>query len=147
LREYLFVAGALKRTLAWCAAQIRCFIRSLTFKEHDMMMLTTNAKPTMGFTPAIPAPLFDAWAGAAGVYRDAMQASAQQWVLSSANIIQEHTLRAIINASQSCADALAKNAMTMQQKSMERMMDANQKVAGMMGQALTDMWMGNKRTR
>jgi hypothetical protein len=111
-----------------------------------MMMLTTNTKPTMGFTPTIPAPLFNAWAGAAGVYRDAMQASAQQWVLSSANIIQEHTLRAIINASQSCADALAKNAMTMQQKSMERMMDANQKAAGLMGQALTDMWMGNKRT-
>jgi hypothetical protein len=122
------------------------FIRLLTFKEHDMMMLTTNMKPTTGFTPSLPAPMFDAWAGVAGVYRDAMQASAQQWVLSSANIIQEHTLRAVINASQSCADALAKNAMTMQQKSMERLVDANQKAAGMMGQAFTDMWMGGKRT-
>lgn len=110
-----------------------------------MMMLTTNMTPA--FTPSTPVPLFDAWTGAAGVYRDAMQASAQQWVLSSANIIQEHTLRAIINASQSCADALAKNAMTMQQKSMERLMDANQKAAGMMGQAFTDMWMGGKRAR
>lgn len=98
-----------------------------------MMMLTKNMNPAMAFTPSMPVPLFDAWTGAANVYRDAMQASAQQWVLSSANIIQEHTLRAIINASQSCADALAKNAMTMQQKSMERLMDANQKAAGMMG--------------
>jgi len=104
-----------------------------------MMMLTTNF-------PAMPAPMFDAWTGAAKVYRDAMQASAQQWVLSSANIIREHTLRAIINASQSCADALAKNAMAMQQKSMERLMDANQKATGMMGQAFTDMWMGSKAT-
>jgi len=111
-----------------------------------MMMLTKNMNPAMAFTPSMPAPLFDAWTGAANVYRDAMQASAQQWVLSSANIIQEHTLRAIINASQSCADALAKNAMTMQQKSMERLMDANQKAAGMMGQAMTDMWMGGKRS-
>lgn len=127
---------------------VRCtirFIRSLTFQEHDMMMLT-NTKPGMAFTPSMPAPLLDAWTGAAGLYRDAMQASAQQWVLSSANIVQEHTLRAIINASQSCADALAKNTMTMQQKSMERMMEANQKAAGMMGQAITDMWMGGKRT-
>jgi hypothetical protein len=110
----------------------------LTSQEHDMMMLTTNL-------PTMPSPLFHAWSGVGNLYRDAMQASAQQWVLSSANIIQEHTLRAVINASQSCADALAKNAMTMQQKSMERLMDANQKAAGMMGQAMTDMWMG-KRT-
>jgi hypothetical protein len=97
------------------------------------MMMFTN------FNPA----LFDAWSGVAGVYETAMKASMQQWVMSSASIIQEHTLRAFMEASKSCADALAKNAMSMQQKSMERFVDANQKAVGMVGKAFTEAWMGS----
>lgn len=56
-------------------------------------------------------------------------------------VIQEQMLRAFISASQSCADALAKNAMVVQRQSMERFAVANGKVVGLMGQALTQVWM------
>ncbi len=107
--------------------------------------MNANAFPQVTFTPVPPTPFFDAWAGIANVYRDAMQSSAQQWITSSAGIIQEHTLRAFINASQACADALARNAMSQQQKSMERLVDANQKAVGLIGQAMTQAWMGTMR--
>jgi hypothetical protein len=102
-----------------------------------------NFKPGTTFTPAVPNAIFDTWSGIAGLYQNAAQASAQQWVTSSANIIQQHTMQAFINASQACAQALAKNAVSMQQKSMERLVDANQKAAGMMGKAVTDAWVGS----
>jgi hypothetical protein len=74
-----------------------------------------------------------------------MQASMQQLLLSSANIIQEHTLRAFMEAAQACADALAKNALSVQQQSMERFADANQKAVGMMGSAF-DSWTAQAQT-
>jgi len=109
------------------------------------MMMFSNFNPASVFTPAVPKAFFDTWSGVAGVYRNAAEASAQQWVTSSANIIQQHTLQAFVNASQACADALAKNTVAMQQKSMERFVDANQKAAGLVGKSLTDAWMGNPR--
>lgn len=107
------------------------------------MMLTTTFTPGAGWHGATPPPLFDAWSGIANVYRDAMEASAQQLVLSSTRIIQEHTLRAFMDASRACADALAKNAVTVQQQSMERFADANQKALTMMGNAYMNAWMGS----
>ena len=83
----------------------------------------------------------DIWSGIAGVYRDAMETSSRQFMASSANIIQEHTVRAFMEASRSCAEALAKNAMTAQQQSMGRLMNANMKAGEMMGQAFTQAWM------
>lgn len=109
------------------------------------MMMFTNFNPAMSFTPLMPTAMFDTWSGVAGLYKNAMETNAQQWVTSSASIIQEHTLRAFMEASKSCADALAKNAMTMQQKSMERLVDANQKAVGMVGQAFTEAWMSGMR--
>jgi len=105
------------------------------------MMMFSRFNPAPTFTPA----LFDTWSGVAGLYKNAMDASAQQWLTSSAHIIQQHTLQAFVNASRACADALAKNAVSVQQKSMERFVDANQKAAGMIGQAFTDAWMGTLR--
>jgi hypothetical protein len=64
-------------------------------------------------------------------------------MLSSARIIQEHTLRAFVSASQACADALAKNAMSVQQQSMGRLLDANGKAMGVMGQAFTQAWLAS----
>jgi hypothetical protein len=107
------------------------------------MMMFTNFNPGTAFTPTMPTALFDTWSGVAGLYKNAMEASTQQWVMSSANIIQQHTLQAFVNASQACADALAKNAVAVQQKSMERFVDANQKAVGMVGKAMTDAWMGS----
>ena len=109
------------------------------------MMMFTNFNPALTFAPDKSAALFDTWSGVAGLYENAMKASMQQWVMSSANIIQEHTLRAFMEASKSCADALAKNAVSMQQKSMERFVDANQKAVGMVGKAFTEAWMGSVR--
>lgn len=90
-------------------------------------------------------PLFDTWTGIAGLYQNAAQQSVQQLFLSSANIIQEHTLRAFMAAAQSCADALAKNALSVQQQSMARFAEANQQAMGMMGTAFIDAWTAGLR--
>jgi hypothetical protein len=108
--------------------------------EEDNMMWTINADPNAAFPHALSAPWLDAWARIAGIYQDAVQASMQQLLLSSANIIQEHTLRAFTTAAQSCAEALTRNAMDVQQQSMARFADANQKAMGMMGSAFVDVW-------
>lgn len=105
------------------------------------MMWNINADPNAAFAGVHTAPLFETWNQVAGLYREAMQASAQQLWLSSANIVQEHTMRAFMAAAQSCAEALAKNAVEVQQQSMARFMDVNQKVAGMLGSAFTEAWM------
>lgn len=110
-----------------------------------MMMLTTSVNPATAFTSAVPPPVFDAWSGIADLYRDAMESNAQQLLLSSTRIIQEHTLRAFMDASRACAEALAKNAVTVQQQSMGRFADANQKAMTMMGSAVMNAWMGSLR--
>jgi hypothetical protein len=107
------------------------------------MMLTTSTTPNAVFPNVTPAPFFQAWSDVAGLYRDAAQASTQQLMLSSARIIQEHTLRAFVSASQACTDALAKNAMSVQQQSMGRLLDANGKAMGVMGQAFTQAWLAS----
>lgn len=112
------------------------------------MMFSANYNPSaaMPNLPAMPLPFFDIWSGIANLYRDAMEASTQQMMLSSAGIIQEHTLRAFMDASRACSEALAKNAMTVQQQSMGRFADANQKAMEMMGRAFTQAWMGNMQS-
>jgi hypothetical protein len=110
--------------------------------QENSIMLTTSATPNAALL-AMPAPFFGLWSNVAGLYREAMRANTQQMLLSSAGIIQEHTLRALITASQACADALAKNAMSVQQQSMERLADVNGKAVGMLGHAFTQAWMGS----
>lgn len=105
-------------------------------------MLTMNASPSAAY-PSMSAPFLKVWTGVAGIYGEAMTANTQQLLQSSAGIIQEQMLRAFINASQSCADALAKNAISVQRQSMERFADANGKAVNMMGQAFTQAWMGS----
>lgn len=102
-------------------------------------MSTMNAVP---FPSPVATPLLGLWSDIAGLYRGAVQANTEQLVLSSVGIIQEQMLRAFITASQSCADALAKNALSVQQKSMERFAEANGKAVGLMGRAVTQAWMG-----
>lgn len=106
-------------------------------------MLTMSAYPNLTFPSITTSPLFEPWTNIAGLYRDAMQANTRQLLQSSASIIQEHTLRAFIAASTSCADALAKNALAVQQQSLGRFVDANQKAAGVMGKAWTQAWIGS----
>jgi hypothetical protein len=111
-----------------------------------MMMLTTNVNPGTTFAPAIQAsmqmPFFDTWSSVAGLYKDAMQVNTQQLLTSSSAIIQEHATRAFMEASKACAEALAKNMMVVQQQSLIRFADANQKAMGTIGRAFTAAWMG-----
>jgi hypothetical protein len=110
------------------------------------MMWTINANPNAAFPNPMAAPWLDAWTRIASLYQDATQASMQQLLLSSANIIQEHTMRAFMAAAQSCAEALAQNAMDVQQQAIARFTDANQKAMGMMGEAFADAWTAQSRT-
>ena len=105
-------------------------------------MLTISASPNVAF-PTVSVPFLKLWSNVAGVYGEAMRANTQQLLLSSMVVIQEQMLRAYITASQSCADALAKNAMAVQRQSMERLAEANGKVVGMLGQACTQAWSGS----
>jgi len=89
--------------------------------------------------------LFDTWFRIGGLYRDAMQTSTQQLMLSSAGIVQDQAMRAFMAASQASAEALAKNAMSVQRQHLERLVDANWKAAGMMGNAFAAAWMGAQR--
>jgi hypothetical protein len=109
-------------------------------------MWTINVDPKAAFPNPMAAPWLDAWARIASLYQDATQASMQHLLLSSANIIQEHTMRAFMAAAQSCAEALAQNAMDVQQQAMARFSDANQKAMGMMGEAFADVWTAQSRT-
>ncbi|OWW19941.1 hypothetical protein AYR66_10940 [Noviherbaspirillum denitrificans] len=52
--------------------------------------------------------------------------------VSSARIIQEQTIKAWVEAAQACSQALAENAMSSQQKALERIADANQKAFGIL---------------
>ncbi|WP_296942359.1 hypothetical protein [uncultured Massilia sp.] len=106
-------------------------------------MPTTGTNPATAFAAALPGPLMEPWTGIAGLYRDAMEKHTQQLLLSSANIIQEHTVRAFVAASNACADALAKNAVAVQQQSLERYAEANRKAMEMMGSAWMKAWMPN----
>jgi hypothetical protein len=114
------------------------FAIPVTYEENSIM-LTMSASPTPTF-PAMSVPLSGMWASVAGVYGEAMRANTQQLLLSSASVIQEQMLHAFFTASQSCTEALAKNAMSVQQQSMKRFADANGKAVGMMGQAFVQAW-------
>lgn len=92
--------------------------------------------------PSLPTgtenPFLDMWPKIGGLYQEALEGNAQDLYLSSARIIQEHTMRAIVSAAQSCAEALAQNAANIQQQSLSRLADTNQKAVGMMGSAWFD---------
>ena len=109
------------------------------------MTSTMRTDSSAAFPNMMPSPLFDSWARIAGLYQDATRASAQQLLFSSANIVQEHALRAFMAAAQSCTEALAQNAMRVQQQALARFADANQQAMGMMGNAFIDAWMGSLR--
>ena len=70
----------------------------------------------------------------ANVYADSTRASIEQLWISSSKIIMEETMKAFIAASQSCAEALTKNAVSVQQQSFGRLIGANQKAVEIMGQ-------------
>jgi hypothetical protein len=80
------------------------------------------------------------WPDIARLYQDAAESSGRHFMLSSASIIQEYTMRAFAEAARACAQALAKNAISVQQQSVGRFMHANLKAGEMMGQTWIQAW-------
>jgi hypothetical protein len=72
------------------------------------------------------------------VYANSAKVDANQLWTSSARIINEHTTRAWMNASQACTAALAQNAAAIQQQSLARLGAANQKAFEIVTRAVTD---------
>lgn len=108
-----------------------------------MAMLTMNPVASSGPGARADSRFFETWARIGILYKDALDASAQEWILSSAHIVQEHTLRAMVAASQSCAQALAQNAASVQQKTAHRMFAANKRAAEIMTQSWVDAVTGS----
>lgn len=103
----------------------------------------TNAYPQ--FTAATvqlnALPYQDAFVKIANVYADSTRASMEQLWISSTKIVMEETIKAFIAASQSCAESLTRNAVSVQQQSFSRLISANQKAVGIMGQSVADAMM------
>lgn len=83
-------------------------------------------------------PYQDAWARIAGVYADSARANVEQLWVSSSKIIIEETTKAFMAASQSCMEALSRNAVAVQQQSFNRLLGANQRAFEILGQSVTD---------
>lgn len=72
------------------------------------------------------------------VYADSAKIDPDQLWSSSARIINEHTTRAWLNASQACMAALAQNAASIQRQALDRFGTANQKALEIMTRAFTE---------
>jgi hypothetical protein len=104
--------------------------------------MTTTTTTFSMFAPAVElkadTPYQQMMSRIASVYADSMRANTEQLWTSSIRIIQEHTMRAFIQAAQSCTEALLKNAAAVQQQSVERMTAANQQAFEIMSQSFNE---------
>ncbi|QBE65237.1 hypothetical protein [Pseudoduganella lutea] len=90
------------------------------------------------FPPAAPgADLLNIFAQLGNTYTHSLQSSTQEIWMSSMRIVQEHTARALANASQDCMAALAKNAADIGQRSFADIVSAHQQAMASMGSAFT----------
>jgi hypothetical protein len=105
--------------------------------------MTITTYPNLG--PAFEAgknhPFVDMMSKVSDVYSDSMQTNAGELWMSSARIVQEHTARAMVQATQECIAALAQNAAAIQQRSFARLGTANQQALEIMTTAFTDAMM------
>lgn len=108
-------------------------------------MSTMSIRPNRSFT-FVPPPLLGMWSDMAGAYGDAIRANTQELLLSSTRVVQEQVVQAFFSFSASCAEALAKNAMSVQEQSMKRFAEANGKAVGMLGQGFVQAWTDSLRT-
>lgn len=95
--------------------------------------------PSMSTGSAIPEsnPFAEMMTGIGNAYAMPFQATAQELWTSSARIVQEHAMRAMVNASQDCMTALAENAAALQQRAVGHMFEANAKAMEAMSTAFT----------
>jgi hypothetical protein len=106
--------------------------------------MTTNATPhfTAVSVQLNTQPYQDAFSKIAKVYSDSLRANTEQLWMSSTHIVQEETIKAFVTASQSCMEALAKNAESVMQQSFGRMVGANQQAFEIMSRTFTDAMSG-----
>jgi|GEM_PF-6256043 len=79
----------------------------------------------------------DMWSRIGALYQGSYQQAAQDWWTSSARIIQEHTTKAFVDASQSCMQALTENAAALQQKAFTQLIQDNQKAGEIVSEEVT----------
>jgi nitrogen-specific signal transduction histidine kinase len=103
-----------------------------------MTMTTTYSTLAPSLATVAQNPLFDMFTKINTVYADSFQADASQLFMSSARIIQEHTVQALMNASQDCMAALAQNAASIQQQSVAHLGSANQKAVEIMAHTIAN---------
>ncbi len=101
-----------------------------------MTMTTTYSTLAPKLDIGTSNPLLDMFSKISTVYSDSMQADASQLWMSSARIIQEYSLKAMMNASQECMAALTQNAASIQQQSMVHLGSANQKAVEIMADTI-----------
>lgn len=106
--------------------------------------MTTNATPhfTAVSVQLNAQPYQDALSQIARVYTDSARANMEHLWISSTQIVQEETIKAFMAASQSCMEALARNAESVMQQSFGRLVGANQKAFEIMSQTYTDTMTG-----
>jgi hypothetical protein len=107
-----------------------------------MTMTTTYSTLAPTLAVATTNPLFDTFAKINTVYSESIQADVSQLFMSSTRIIQEHTVQALMNASQDCMAALTQNAASLQQQSMAHLGIANQKAVEIMAGAIANAMTG-----
>lgn len=73
------------------------------------------------------------WRKLGSLYGDVLQRSWQEWLNSSAQIVQQHAVRAFVETSQ----ALLENATQLQQKTWGQMIDTNQRAAAIVADGVT----------
>ncbi|HJV73847.1 MAG TPA: hypothetical protein VJ654_06480 [Noviherbaspirillum sp.] len=95
----------------------------------------TNASPSPNVFSQNP--FFALTTKIANVYGEAIRQNMEYLSVSSARIIQEQTIKAWTNATQSCSEALAENAMSSQQQAIERIVDAHRKAFGILASDLS----------
>jgi hypothetical protein len=128
-----------------CNAQKTPTIQPRTYKGSTMTTVPfpTSAPRTFQWQLQFPAEIN--WDKIAQVYAGALQPAYQELWLSSARIIQEHALRAWIDASQACFNALVENAARIQQRALADLAAANQKAAAVYAREVVDATVHNVR--
>lgn len=85
------------------------------------------------------------WDKIGQVYASALQPAYQELWISSARIIQEHAMRAWIDASQACFTALIENAVRIQQRAASDLAAANTQAATVFAKEVVDATIDNVR--
>lgn len=108
---------------------------TFAFIHYRTGTLVPNVSPSTNvFTQN---PFFALTTKVVNIYGEAIRQNMEYLAVSSARIIQEQTIKAWTNATQSCSKALAENAMSSQQRAIERIVDANREAFGILASDLS----------